>query len=357
MKNARPLRFVPSDRNRAQAMREFRSKGFFRTRMPEAIQQAQANPARLVETILGLKPTRCEVRDIRPLGRENFGNNTRVAPLHTDSERLSPHIQILISVRPAGCGGGVSQFVDSWKVARQIRRSDPELFNELFETVRFMSFSPEPFVGYTFSLKQESLVCTHPAVPENGVGKRFQQWVDQVSPHEFFLRSGELVVASNHRLLHARTAFTDEKRHLLLLWAWFDRPIEQAPSFMVLPARRCLRKLEGLLGHDSPWIRNYLGLSSPESEIGELPPLLREPCAEIMQRIDRRWLILLLQKTGLNCPPEDLSFFFERMIRMGLQALREIPSPDEKAKRVYQLLQEMQDAAARPQSRGKRMAA
>lgn len=243
-------------------LRSFISTGLSRISFPDATEIALTDPVFFVERACGIRPAQVEVSHLRPIaGQVNFTQSDRETPLHTDShpfqghcaeEEAFPfpaHVQFLICLRPARRGGD-SEYLDSWSLAAKIAKVDAALHSALFNEVRTLHFATGPQEAYTFSLRRDNLVFIHPPFPhrEDRVGIAFQSWVDREPRSRLRLETGEALMASNHRLLHARSSFRDRARHLLRILAWFERPIETPPAEL----RERARLFERPLSPDRP---------------------------------------------------------------------------------------------------------
>lgn len=319
------------DASRDRAMKELVSGGASWFHLPDAVDMIRADPQRFVQRTTGRRPVRLEVIPVVATQGRSFDKTQGEAQFHTDSDRASPPLQYLVCDTPASDGGGVSRFVDTWRIAGEIRRTDRELFEALFNQVRIMRFSFTDLVGFTFSFRNRSLVCTHPYRPLDGdwVGRDFQERVDRASPTEIRLSSGDVSMSSNHRMLHSRTAFEDPKRRLILVLAWFEEPLDQAPDWLLEPAKKSFERVSALMRDESPWVQNMLGLSSPEVELARLPAPAREAILEVIRALPPHELIAILKKSSAKYRTQLYSYFLQRLIATTGEALAGLPEDRE----------------------------
>lgn len=178
------------------------------------------------------------VFDLRPNpAAHTYGNTMQPVPPHTDEAYLHTPTGILVlyCVNPAR-DGGESALVDGFQVATRLRERDPDAFD-------LLSRCPQayhrivPREGMDFRTRARAL-----NVDERGdlVGFRFHPRAmapSDVDPElapalhranaalsalildarnqiEFQLGKGDAVFFDNHRVMHARRAFTDPARHL-----------------------------------------------------------------------------------------------------------------------------------------------
>lgn len=169
--------------------------------------------------------------------QRTLGNSTEFVPPHTDESYLHTPTGILVlyCVKPAR-DGGESILVDGFNAAYQLRDRDSRAFE-------LLSRCPQPnhrvVPGEEKDFRSRSRVLT---VDENGnlSGLRFharalapidvpgdlarrlhaanyalsERLLDPVNQFCYPLRAGEAMIFDNHRVLHARKAFTDLDRHL-----------------------------------------------------------------------------------------------------------------------------------------------
>lgn len=331
---------------RSRATEEMVADGFSRFKMDGAAELALTRPELVVKETTGRLPTRVEVLHVRPVpGESSYVESGVEAQFHTDSGRMPPHLQYLICKNPARDGGD-SRFVDTWAVARAIKREDREFFDTLFDQIRLFLFNTGPAIGYTFGLRRRDLVCIYPPFPSEGdpVGQEFHGWVSRAKTTEFRLEKNELVMASNHRLLHGRSAFKDPKRHLVRILAWFDEPIDQAPAEWIQRAKVARDRLEAATRGESDWVKNWAGVTSPEAEVAALPEGIRDAFVDLVRKLHSSGLTPEL----MSCQPayhqQDIDFVLIKMIGATLQALSQIPSQAKKNAAIVDLFRRTQNA-------------
>jgi Taurine catabolism dioxygenase TauD, TfdA family len=250
-----------------------RGTSFFRC--PEAADQS-VEPAQVVERLLGVRPTKVAVVAIKPepetaltlVQRRSYPHTTVAARFHVDPDPegvLPPHVQVMICRRQAA-QGGESLILDVWRLLAEIEATEPDLFRQLFETPRRLSFPGNDAFGPTIACRQGNLVCFHGAVPpSDGVGRSFRKWIDAATPFEFRAEAGDVYINNNHRTLHGRRAFTDSSREFLRILAWFREPLA-APDPFLDRAGAVSRALSARMTGEPLWVRQAFGFDLPTAE-------------------------------------------------------------------------------------------
>jgi len=172
---------------------------------------------------------------------------------------MPAQLQVLACVKPAS-DGGESTFLDLWAIISKIEKEDPALFRGLF-VPRTVVFGRSVWFGGTLSWRHENLICVHPAIrpsPEDDVGTKFRQWVRRATPVRIPLKAGDVVVASNHRLVHGRTGFTDTSRLIVRELFWLREPMP-APEPWIAQARAIRDRLAEQLEGEPGWIKERFG--------------------------------------------------------------------------------------------------
>ncbi len=166
-----------------------------------------------------------------------YGNSTEYVPPHTDESYLhSPTgILVLYCIHPASDGGD-SILVDGFNAAYQLRERDPACF-ELLARCPQPNHRVVPGEGRDYRTRSRILT-----LDENGdlIGFRFhpralapidvpgdlardlhranfalsERVLDADNQFRYPLRAGEAVFFDNHRVMHARSGFSDLGRHL-----------------------------------------------------------------------------------------------------------------------------------------------
>jgi gamma-butyrobetaine dioxygenase len=174
----------------------------------------------------------------------NLAYTSHALALHTDlpNQELPPGFQFLHCVRNDAEGGG-SVFADSFRIAENIRNSDPEAF-------RLLSQIPIP---YGFHDKEYDIRVHRPLIGLDERGNLFdvrysahlmeafdmeaavmtdyyrayrlfmQGTRDAANIIAFKLNAGEMAVFDNRRVLHGRQAFNPATGHRLLRGFYVDR--------------------------------------------------------------------------------------------------------------------------------------
>lgn len=182
---------------------------------------------------------------IRPSTGSNDYPGTNVeALMHIDDALAIPApIQIMVCHQQAR-SGGESTFVDTWAMARAIRRKDPKLFRALYRTVRLHRYTGNATIRPTIAWRYGNLVFTHGALQHEWdvIGQKLQVWVDKAPRIRFRAEAGDIFVANNLRLLHGRDAFSGA-RHFTRILAW-PSTAHPVPQDLAAPAQRIARKLQ-----------------------------------------------------------------------------------------------------------------
>lgn len=209
-------------------------------------ERLDGDPYALAATLLGVEPLVVERQIIRPMPNGRSFASTRIdTPLHTDSQMfggVSASIQILACVRAAP-RGGESVLVDGHRVLAHLERNDPELYAALHDVDRHQRFYFGDVVGPTVAMRGGHHVWTYAPVtsraPHDVVGQRLDALLaNRAFAHVQTLAAGEVLVASNHRMLHGRGPFEGD-RELVRLLVWLEAPFAapNARAKMVVPPR------------------------------------------------------------------------------------------------------------------------
>ena len=179
--------------------------------------------------------------DLTPKSKiRTIGNSTRPVPPHTDEafRHSPPGINILGCVRPAD-DGGESVLLDGFNLANILRNEDPQAFNMLTEYAQSFHRSHDSAEQGTidertrqpmFELDDRGEVTgvrihTRAAGPLTLQAEQVESYyaahhylcqlmMSADNQVKFLLNSGDTVMFDNHRVLHARTDFTDPERLL-----------------------------------------------------------------------------------------------------------------------------------------------
>lgn len=171
-----------------------------------------------------------------PAAYQTFSETTDVAWFHTDSSySANPEQYIALwCLKPAECGGGISQIVDGNILLASIGAEN--------ERIPCVLRQPFPFrVPDVFRCKGDPSYTWAPILSENGNWRyrrdtlldgirtclledstRLEAAVREVEAalgvmktEKLRLECGDLLLINNGRVLHSRTAFSDTSRHLL----------------------------------------------------------------------------------------------------------------------------------------------
>ena len=223
------------ERARFQMLCHLRDAGFVVVRGGPARAGVVEEVASLVGDLGEAAYTR--VFDLSPSGTvQTMGATFHEVPPHTDEafRYAPPGVNVLGCLRPAS-DGGESILVDGFHAAHQLRRTDPACFDLLvqygqdFNRMHGSSLdqrSRQPMI--VLDDRQAVIgirVHTRAAGPLNlpseivkpyyEAYRRFCSYLfDAENQVQFQLRAGDAILFDNHRVLHARTAFTDPRRHL-----------------------------------------------------------------------------------------------------------------------------------------------
>ena len=216
-------------------------------------EHALADPWKLVESLVGERPVVVERQPIRPVAHgRSFASSDVFTPLHTDSQDCwgaAPALQLMFC-QHAAHDGGASLLVDGWALLHDVERDDPALFADLFTVSRTIPFYFGDVIGPTVAVKGGALVLTSSPMPaRDDVGARFAPWLARHPPREVRVRTHEVLLVDNHRMLHGRRAFTDPQRAFLRVLAWLPTPLSQ-PTHLLEVARGHQRETQTDLDGD-----------------------------------------------------------------------------------------------------------
>lgn len=217
--------FFGDQPSRARLQESLVSSGYaLCTPDPRAFELSSGDPWEAAAFFLGDTPEMVERQPIAavPWGR-SFASTSGETPLHTDSQLLlgvPPQLQFMFCVHAVE--GGDTLLLDSHALLDDIEREAPELFAQLFDVPRRLPFVFGDVLGPTLSLRGESVVFTHSPRPraDDTIALGLRAFIARTSLLRVQPRDGELLVVDNHRMLHGRTAFSDESRQFTRLLVW-----------------------------------------------------------------------------------------------------------------------------------------
>jgi len=191
--------------------------------------QMLASPHAFCASLLGVMPWLVEVQPIRPIpGGRSIASTSGFALMHTDSQLclgIPASLQVLYCAQAAP-RGGESLLVDFYALVRSLDERAPELARDVFERDVRQPFYFGEVTGPTLAMRGGSLAVSHSPMRTDPVGLALTRFIDEAPTTQIRLRSGQALVASNHRMLHGRTAF-DGPRELVRLLVWLP---ELVPS-------------------------------------------------------------------------------------------------------------------------------
>jgi gamma-butyrobetaine dioxygenase len=198
-------------------------------RAPELVTLAERDPWAAAECLLGERALLIERQPIRAVpGGRSFAAGCMAAPFHTDSQMLMgvpPHVQVMACRAPAEVGGE-SLYLDTWTLLERLAADDPALLEQLFSVPRHLPFVFGDVHGPSLSLRGGSLVFTHTPRPrpEDEVARALASHLDATPYYALRAEAGDVLVIHNHRMLHGRRAFDDDRRSFVRVLAWRQRP-------------------------------------------------------------------------------------------------------------------------------------
>jgi hypothetical protein len=192
----------------------------------DAVRDAMVAPFEAAARFLGEPPLFVERQHIRVVeGGKSIASTSGEAPLHTDSQMIlgvPATVQILVCVRPAP-RGGETVLVDAFPVVEQI--GDASLFDESITQPFYFGDVRGPMVA----LRGGHLTVTLAPATRG----RFRDALHGATRALFALKENDVLVASNHRMVHGRTAFdASSNRELVRLLVWLERPLAAPPSIV-----------------------------------------------------------------------------------------------------------------------------
>jgi hypothetical protein len=252
---------------------ELAEAGLAWVRAPELAEAASREPWACAERLMGERAVLLERQPIRAVpGGRSFSSGRMAAPFHTDSQTLlgvPPHVQVMACAGAAE-NGGESLYLDTRALLARLEREDPDLLAGLFTTARRFPFVFGDVFGPTVSIRGGSLVFTHTARPlsDDALATRLRPRLEKEPVIEVRAAAGDLVVIHNHRLLHGRRAFEDERRSFTRLLIWRTRPWS-APARWLARAEAAARAVRDRLRDAPSGVREAYGLSeTPAAEPG-----------------------------------------------------------------------------------------
>jgi len=200
--------------------------------MPDLAREASIAPFDAAKRVLGETPLFVERQVIRPVaGGRSIASTSGESPLHTDSQMIlgvPATAQIIICVRAAK-RGGESTFVDAFGVLERLEKEDPSAFAAAFDEPIVQSFYFGDVHGPIVALRGGHLAVT--LAPN--VATPLHAAIERAPRQSIAMRDGDVLVASNHRMAHGRTAFdANDPRELVRLLVWLERPLAAPPAFI-----------------------------------------------------------------------------------------------------------------------------
>ena len=256
--------------------------GFCAIRMEGAAQLARSDPQQLAGRLYGFTPQVTQVEQIR-----SGDDDGKLRIVH--HPYLPPALQLLVCLQQA-TEGGADVIVDTWSILARLRERGKPLYTRLFEAQRLVRFPGFMWCGATFSLRGGHFVCVHDPYPLKSdlVGQAYQRLIDCEAPVQVRLETGDLLITNNHRTMHARTPYTDIRRHFVRIASWCQRPLAAPPPYVELATRVAERRADRT--RDQPtWIRKRLGLGrehyAPEDLLAHYRGELKEDLGRQAQLI------------------------------------------------------------------------
>lgn len=200
---------------------------------------AARDPWGVAAKIFGEPPSMVERQPIKPMPQgRSFASNAAFTPLHTDSQMfcgVSPHIQLMFCAKAAR-DGGTTLLLDTAALLETIQKQDVVFFRRLFTESRRIPFVFGDVVGPTVSWRSDCLVFTHSPMRQNDdeIANRLNAYISRAPMVEVPVQDGQILVVDNHRMLHGRTAFTDESRRFTRLLVWRRSGWTQSIEFEAL---------------------------------------------------------------------------------------------------------------------------
>jgi gamma-butyrobetaine dioxygenase len=315
--------------------RSLAERGFARARVPGLLAQAERDPWSVARVLVCEPVVLVETHPISPIpeGR-SFASNRAETPLHTDSQShrgVPPYLQIMLCDQ-AATSGGETTLVDTWSLLEQIAVAEPELFESLLIRSRRIPFVFGDVVGPTLALRGEALVFTHSPMPaRDEIGRRLAPWIAAAPRIELALETDEVLLVDNHRMLHGRHAFSDDRRRFVRLLVWSDVPA-RAPARLLHPARAMREQLSHATRDRSAELRERL-----------LGPELMVPMIPIARRLELVLELLrgaspgmLARRHGVSEP--ELYRWRDAALRGAGDALALLDSPADHELALEQLL-------------------
>ncbi len=206
---------------------------------------AARDPWEISTRFFGEPPSMVERQPIKsvPQGR-SFASNSAFTPLHTDSQMfggVSPHAQLMFCAKAAE-QGGITLLLDTHALLAMIQRDEPRFFQALFTRARRIPFVFGDVEGPTVSWRAGYLVFTHsPMRTDDEIGRQLQSYLARMRPLEVPVPDGHILIVDNHRMLHGRTAFSDESRRFTRLLVWRKSSFTRHEHFEALARAEAYR--------------------------------------------------------------------------------------------------------------------
>jgi hypothetical protein len=315
---------------------ELARRGFARVTMGEVAREAALAPWAFTERLLGVAPALVERQPIRPVvGGRSFASTRVFTPLHTDSQRYegcSPAVQIMVCARAAE-RGGESVLVDGWAALDRIAARDPALLRALFETPRRIPFVFGDVYGPTVGLRGGMLTLHHSPMDtrDDPLAGALQAHLDRAPRVELAVKTGEVMVIDNLRVLHGRNAFDDGAREFVRLLVWTRAPLGRHPKYESMAAEAA-RALDAKLIGAPPEVRARFGLTAGPDDDAAVERRLRV----VIEMLGGAPPGMLAAREGV--PEPELYAWREQAIRGARRALTDGGAAEDVTRRWFERL-------------------
>lgn len=245
---------------------ELAARGYAVVRGRDDLREATTSPWAFAERLLGARPVMLEQQPIRAVpGGRSFASSRGFTPLHSDSQLhlgSPPDAQVMVCHQHAAAGGE-TLLLDTWSLLDDLRRDDPALLRALFEVPRRIPFVFGDVYGPTVSLRGGALCFTHsPMAPSpDALSQALDARLRARAKVELSVRSGEVLVVDNRRMLHGRKGFDDTARWFTRLLAWLPGPLGEHPGYTA--AAGAVGPSAAVAAEADPRVRARFGVLAP----------------------------------------------------------------------------------------------
>lgn len=145
-------------------------------------------------------------------------NETGFAEKHTDGLTFvaNPDISLLRCVTSDLGNNGYNRIYDAKQLLINLVNTSDEYFQALTKPVieQFGGKNYRSILQIENETKSAKFFFNQDNIPDQEIYRKISQFINDLPFKRVLLKSGDILIMNNARVLHARESFTDEKRHM-----------------------------------------------------------------------------------------------------------------------------------------------